>query len=273
MKKGFTLIELISVIVLLAAILLVIVPVVTKQVKEGKDKQYENQIVFIKQAMQIWASENYVPKDGEIITITVSQLKADGYVKHDLKNPTNDEYFANDTILQIKNTDGIITYEVNEEGNFKSDYLEIPKIVLNGDPVVKAELGNAYSDLGAKAYTASGEELNNLVTNNNVNTNVIGSYTVDYIISYNGKDNIVKRNVIVADTLAPVISFNGDLTIPLTSVLTYNFKSDVSVTDSSSYTLDVDTNFTNIKGVYSIRYIATDIYGNTSTKVRKVIVN
>lgn len=58
MNKGFTMIELLAVIVLLASIALIITPLVTNSVKKGGetiDKQTQNNIVM---SAKNWASDN-----------------------------------------------------------------------------------------------------------------------------------------------------------------------------------------------------------------------
>ena len=87
MKKGFTLVELVGVVALLAALLLLIAPTVDKILKDGKNEMYENQITGIKQSMATWALNNK-PDNGEVIYITLSQLKKEGlgsqYTEHKL---------------------------------------------------------------------------------------------------------------------------------------------------------------------------------------------
>lgn len=272
MKKGFTLAELLGVIVLIAAVSLIIIPVVTKEVKNGKNSQYENQVNMIKQSLQNWTIKNYIPKNGETIYLTLTQLKDDGLVSYDIKNPLDDTYFPNDTLLEIKNINNIISYDLVLEGSNKENYLEIPRIMINGDIVTKVEKGSLYNDLGAVA-SFNNENITDVIVANNVDTTTVGSYHVDYNVTYNNKHNFVRRTVIVADTMAPIITFNGDLTISYANLNNYNFMSDVTVTDSSSYDIDVETNFTNLRGIYSIKYTAVDMYGNSSSKFRKVIVN
>lgn len=272
-KRGFTLVELIAVIVLLSAILLIIIPVVEKSLKEGKQQLFNNQIESIKTSLATWASENK-PKNGETYYLTLSQLKKEGLVEHDLKNPVTDEYLANDMILKVINQNDIITYEVlTDTGSCKSDYIDIPKIdVIN---IVNTEINSSYYDTMATAKDVSGNLLNNVTSSGDVDTTKLGSYYITYSVSLDGKCNSSIKNVVVVDTTSPVINFaTPELTINLSEINTYDFLSDVTVTDNSNVepTILVEKNFAAIKGSYSIKYIATDSSGNTTTKLRKVTV-
>ena len=80
MKKGFTLAELLGVIVILAALLLISIPVVDKIIKQSQEDLYNKQIDSIKLAINLWISDKYKLNEGESITLTLSQLKEEGFV-------------------------------------------------------------------------------------------------------------------------------------------------------------------------------------------------
>lgn len=273
-KKGYTLVELVGVVVLLAALLLIIIPAVSKTLKEGKQELLDGQIESIRQTLATWSLKNK-PNKGEVIKLTLSQLQKEGLVEHAIKNPVTDEYMSNDMILTVTNNAGVITYEVlSDTGSCKFDYVDIPKIDIQGDMITYVEINSSYTDFGATATDKDGNVLNNLTSEGSVDTTKIGNYYITYNITKDGKCNSSIRTVIVRDTIAPVISFNDGLTISYDEINTYDFLVDVTVTDNSNQTptIEVETNFSAIKGNYSIKYIATDASGNISTKLRKVTV-
>lgn len=102
MKKGFTLVELLAVITLLAVIGLIAVPVVNRTINSSKEKAYNAQVEEIKNAARSWASEhlNEVLEDDvscptntsivNITTVTVDTLKNGGYIPKKAKSPKND---------------------------------------------------------------------------------------------------------------------------------------------------------------------------------------
>lgn len=276
MKKAFTLAELIGVIVLLGALILIIAPLTNSSMKGAEDALYEKQIESLKLSLQLWMSENQRPNAGEVITLSLSQLKEAGLVEIDIKNPKTEELFPNDMILKIINNDNIINYEINETGNNKNDYLLIPSISVNGSALTYVEINGTYNDLGVTAK----DQNNNLITDVSVTTtpnfdiSKKGTYLTTYSVTNNDYTNIAYRTIVVRDTRGPNISFPGPLTLTLSEVNNYDFKSDITVTDNSGEEVyvTVTDNINVIAGNYTVEYKATDSSGNTSTKLRQVIV-
>lgn len=88
-KRGFTLVELLAVIVVLSLIALVAVPAITGIIKEGKTTLSEAQMKNIELAARNWASDKAnLPKlsDG-YECVTLETLQNGGYADMDIKNP------------------------------------------------------------------------------------------------------------------------------------------------------------------------------------------
>lgn len=272
-KKGFTLIELIGVVVLLGAVLLIIIPVVNKSLKEGKQKLYDKQIETIKTSLNAWANENK-PKNNETFYLTLSQLKSEGLVDVNIKNPITNEPFANDMILKVINENNILKYEVlTDTGSCKSNYTNIPKFDLNNS-VEYIEINTVYNDTIPVVKDKLDNVLNNSKSEGSVNSTKIGSYYITYSVSKDGDCNAVIKNVVVRDTQAPIIRYSSDLTINKSEINTYNFLSDVTATDNSNTTptITVEHNLIAVPGLQSVTYKAVDSSGNVTTKTRSVIV-
>lgn len=277
MKKGFTLAELLGVIILLGAIALIIVPLVSNSMKDSKETLYNDQIKSIELSLASWMSSNQTPAEGETITLSLSQLKEAGLVELDITNPMTEELFPNDMILKITNNNGIIEYEISENGNNKEDYNLIPSIRVNGNVLEYVEVNSEnYNDLGVTAKDASNNVLSgvSVVTSPNLDLTQIGTYLRSYTVTANGYSNIAYRTIIVRDTTGPVIEFPGDLTLSLSQVDSYDFKSDITVTDNSGGAVEVTVtdNIHSLAGSYTVEYRATDASGNVSTKLRRVVV-
>lgn len=117
MKKGFTLIEVLAVIVILAIVSLTIFPEVNRIIKNSKQKSYDTQIKNL-----IEATKKLVEKDTSLLPeseydistcITLTQLKEAGEI------PT-------DIITDPRNTsnriDGIILISYVENGSYTYSY-------------------------------------------------------------------------------------------------------------------------------------------------------
>ena len=152
-----------------------------------------------------------------------------------------------------------------------------PVITLQGQPVITVRLGNTYTDAGATATDdVDGDLTDSIVTVNNVNTERVGRYTVTYNVS-DSNNNVatqVVRTVNVVDTTDPIVILNGNSEITLDLGEIYNEEGAIA-TDNADDALTVDitgTVNTNIVGVYTLTYSATDNSNNTVSIIRVVTV-
>ena len=97
MKKGFTLVELIAVIVLLSLIALFTFPSVNKTIKDRKEALYNVQIDNIKASAVSYIDKNGLLKDNDKVIVTLCQLKQNGFTDEKIKNPINNKYIPDDS--------------------------------------------------------------------------------------------------------------------------------------------------------------------------------
>lgn len=117
MKKGFTLVELLGVIVILGVLALIATNVISNTLNETKDDLYEIQISSIIAGAKTWASSNIfeLPEnDNEFIIVTLRQLKEGGFVDQNISNPKTEEQFSNDLEIKITKVGNNYTYEIVE---------------------------------------------------------------------------------------------------------------------------------------------------------------
>lgn len=133
MKKGFTLVELIGVVVILGLISLIAIPTVTSGLKKYKTSLYNDAIKNIEQAAKNWGAENigklpnsignstsmtYPDIDVEaeygILYITVEDLAEEGFITNEITNPKNNELFCNKAQITIKKTTKGYTYTIED---------------------------------------------------------------------------------------------------------------------------------------------------------------
>ncbi len=107
-KKGFTLAELLGVIVLLSIISLIAISTVDKHIKEGKIKTCKAQEKNIIEGAKIWLIDNPNTQTAEL---TISELQSQGYLESDFKNPMTDEDYKENTKVEITKN-GKYTYHV-----------------------------------------------------------------------------------------------------------------------------------------------------------------
>lgn len=115
-KRGFTLAELLGVITVLAMLSLLITPVITKTIKNNKQKLYNIQIHEIEKAAYDYAIKNTdtLPEEGVTVIITLGELKREGLIGQEVRNPITKELFSDDLQIEIANRNNRYTYTVLE---------------------------------------------------------------------------------------------------------------------------------------------------------------
>lgn len=113
-EKGFTLVEVLAVVMILSITYLVVTPLITGSIKESKDKLYEIQLENIKSAARLHMI-NFDLEDGETTTITLDALKKYGLVEKDIKNPKTGNEFNSCMLVKVKRIGDIYEYDVITE--------------------------------------------------------------------------------------------------------------------------------------------------------------
>lgn len=104
-NKGFTLAELIGVIVVLSLICLITVPAVANILKQNKQSLCKTQLNNILVAANNYASENLLSMptvDQESKIITLQDLIDTSFIDEEIKNPVNKEVFDPEITIKIK---------------------------------------------------------------------------------------------------------------------------------------------------------------------------
>lgn len=292
MKKGFTLAEMLGVIAILAILGLLVFPVVDRSLKEGKEEIYKVQISNIESGAIEWVADNIFKapeSDNEEMLLSLYQLKKSGKVDNEILNPVNKKLFPDDMIIKITKTKNDYKAKVLENSISESDltkYSELtPSLKLNGDELVYLEYvknsSDTYTDSGVIALSSEGLTLTptTLIKDNlgsevtNISYGQIGTYNIYYDLEDNDIKVRVIRTVIVKDSKAPIITIPSTTTISRSNAATYDLTNTITVSDQSDYVLTSDrTNLPSVAGTYTITYTATDIYNNTSTARRTIIV-
>jgi len=102
-KKGFTLVELLAVIIILALLVVLASTSVTKLVGDSKNDLYNSQIELIKSAAQIWGADNLdkLPEVGKCSYLTLENLKGYGLIDPEINNPKTNQKFSDDMNIKI----------------------------------------------------------------------------------------------------------------------------------------------------------------------------
>lgn len=137
-EKGFTLIELVGVIVLVSLMILIIIPTVEKVVKKGEenaDKQLKDNMIL---AAKSWAVDNKgkMPQEpGVKINIWLSDLQKDGYIERNIKLPSTGGSIDEACIEVTNKSSGVAKKNVY-------DYVYNDNCTINLDLVIIGKIGN-----------------------------------------------------------------------------------------------------------------------------------
>lgn len=285
-SKGFTLVELMGVIVLLGILGVVIIPKIGNSLTNSKEVSYKAQVEQIKKATRDFFAENTeLLEDDKTVTIKLGVLKQKGYLPVDMKDPRNKKTISNESTIAVTENEGNYDIEVtivDLESVTENLNSNAPIIVLNGNYIEYVEVDSFYNDKGALARTAGGREIYDLsvqiqyngVEQSRLDTSQTRTYNVIYSATDSGVTSTATRTVIVRDTEPPKVIFPKDTIIPVNQVNTFDALSDVRIIDNhdSNPTVTVSSSIANLPGSYVITYIVQDHSGNETTERRIVRV-
>lgn len=125
-NKGFTLVELLSVLVLLAMISLITIPVVDKILKENREELYQTNIKMLEDGAKSWAGANIfaLPEEGDFVDLTICDLEKSGFIEIDVRNPKTGELFYKDSYVRITNDSYGFNYDYDENSGTESAVCE-----------------------------------------------------------------------------------------------------------------------------------------------------
>lgn len=302
-KKGFTLVELLSVIILLLVIISITIPAVTSVINTSEAVTYDSQVNKILSAAYDFSLKNseFLPENNTKKYITLSTLQKDGFINTSILNPRNKKNFSNDLVISILNVGsnykttnknsilkGYYLYTIEFEIMKSSQYKENRPIITIEDYGSQSftsniDLSNTLDDPAYTAYTYDGKDITDKVTkiiihNSNVvekvNTSVAGIYYINYtVVDDKGYSNNLIRSVIIVDHTPPTISVSN-VTIS-TNIEEFDLLEGVNCIDNSEK-CDIKTEGKiefGKQGKYIIKYIATDPTGNTTIKKRVITID
>ena len=119
MKKGFTLVELLGVIIVLGLIATIVTPVIGNTIKTSREKAYESQINVIETAAKEWGVENIgeLPDVGEVKIIGLSELINSGKLQNTtIMNPKTKEEMTGCVVIRYNSDYKQYEYKYTEGG-------------------------------------------------------------------------------------------------------------------------------------------------------------
>lgn len=205
-KFGFTLIELLAVIIVLALVLVIAIPSVNKYLKNSKEKAYRVQMDTIIDAVETYANtyrELLPDNHGEEVRVTLGQLKTEGLVKNNIKDPKTDNPFEDSMEMMIRRNGNNYIYKIDDSTiKTRTTSYNSPTITLKGKLVETYYVGETFIDAGSEAYDYAGNILSNITLDPASKTfDTPGIYKIKYkVTDKNGVETVAIRNVIVKES-------------------------------------------------------------------------
>lgn len=286
MKKGFTLVELLAVIIILGAIFTITFPLVTDNIRKTEKKAFnlqKEQIIAAAKDMVI--KEYVVIPDKQSITLYVGELKRKGLLPIKMINAKTKLTISNESNVVISRENNSYSYDVNiidlEEESTENNE-NAPVIRLNGNYVEYVEINTEYVEKGGTAYSNTGSPLTlnppQIKLNDNeggeIDTSKLGTYKLIYSVTDKGLTTTNIRTVVVRDTILPVIYFPENNIVKASEISGFDVEEGVYAIDNSKGDITVthESSLSNIPGKYVILYTAKDPSGNTTNAKRVITV-
>ena len=196
-KNGFTLVELLATLALLAMLTTIISRVVIKKVNEAKAYERNVLISSIELAAITYTNEydNVDLQTNDCAYITLQELVEKNLLNNDLIDPTTKKSLAlSDTVYVTKDINGntFATYNINQHYE--------TTLKLNGKYNVYVKINDVYNEPGVKIISKDGSgTTGGITTEGVVNTSEEGIYKLTY--KYGSIS--IERNVVVYQTSLP----------------------------------------------------------------------
>lgn len=111
MKKGFTLVELLGVIVLLATIILIVTASVLNAVKSTNSTLDESTKKVLYTAAETYLNDNVILSSNGDYTVTVGVLVQSNLISSNFLDTQSDSGMTNDSCVKVNITNGVMNYD------------------------------------------------------------------------------------------------------------------------------------------------------------------
>ena len=176
MKKGFTLVELLAVIIILGIIALITFPIVDKSIENSKQAALERTIDSILDAAHDYSIQNKLGYSTEENTLSLDQLKNSGFLEVEIINPVTNEEMQGCVLYKWDEVNKQYVFRYDEECKVAyndNSGANAPKLYNNMIPIRYDGSNWIYADTKEAWYNYDKKEwANAVVLNSGVTKNV-----------------------------------------------------------------------------------------------------
>ena len=117
MKKGYTLVELLGVIIILAVIMSIVVVIMINVIKSANNKLDSATEKILYSATEAYLKEKInLPANGDF-TVTLKSLREENRISNTFIESTNDNRITENSCVKVNITNGEMNYEFSYECN------------------------------------------------------------------------------------------------------------------------------------------------------------
>ena len=165
MKKAFTLVELLGVIIILGVLALITFPIIDKSIKNSKEKALERAIDNIEEAAYNYSITNDIGYETFYNKLSLEELKKAGFLEKETINPVTNENMNGCVLYKWNDSKKQYEFKYDEPCSVKSIYETVleqfPYLATNGNGCV-TPTDNNYSYMGGcylKGSKQSGKDI------------------------------------------------------------------------------------------------------------------
>ena len=165
MKKAFTLVELLGVIIILGVLALITFPIIDKSIKNSKEKALERAIDNIEEAAYNYSITNDIGYESFYKKLSLEELKKAGFLEKETINPVTNENMTGCVLYKWDESKKQYEFKYDEPCSVKSIYETVleqfPYLTTNGNGCVTPN-DNNYSYMGGcylKGSSQSGKDI------------------------------------------------------------------------------------------------------------------
>ncbi len=201
MKRGFTLVELLGIIVVLGVIAVIVTPVIQTTLGQNEETVYNalmTQIEGSAKDYMVINTDKLPQKDGESVMIKIGDIKKAGLIQVSIKNPKTDNIISNESYVTITKDGSNYRYETSIFD------LTSASEVVSGAPVINlTSSSNKVVSIGSEYELESIDGVSRQIVNDGkevmtIDTAISGVYEVYYSKLEDGKLGITVITVKVA---------------------------------------------------------------------------
>lgn len=201
MKRGFTLVELLGIIVVLGIIATIVTPIIQNTLSENKDTVYNSLVEQIKGTAKDYLSVNseILPtEENDYSIVKIGDIKKEGLIQISIKNPKTDNIISNESYVKVAKKGNNYIYDV-----VIYDLTDVSEVVSGAPTINLNTSSNEIVSLGSVYQLESIDGVSRQIINDGkevatIDTTLKGIYEVYYSKLENGKLGITVKTIKVS---------------------------------------------------------------------------